>query len=928
VISGQPQGGVYTRDETSVVPLTVTAKPVSDGGVLSYQWYSNIVNDNTTGSAISGQTNDSFTPPTDTEGSVYYYVVVTNTLGGKSASTASDTAEIIVNTLVNAQVPNITSQPIGGVSYPRNTLSPTALSVTVDPVTDGGALSYQWYSDDDSDRGNGGETTVGTNSPSCTPLTDTEGTLYYYVKVTNTITTNPGDGGVKVQSLYSATAAITITVTHAGQPSITTQPQGASYHTGVTATALSVTASVDGLTGTLSYQWYSNTSDNNTTGISLGTGARDASYTPPTTAEGTVYYYVVVTNAITINPGDGGDKTASVTSDTAALIVSNQINAAVPVISVQPVGGTYILNRPAAALSVTASVGDGGSLSYQWYSNTSNNNTTGTSLGAGARDASYTPPTTIAGTVYYYVIVTNTISDNGDGGNKTAFLASNPAEVTAMAAFTDIAGITSYLSGVSGGATDTDPVPLPVGMELSAANWTNLLIAIKNGDKYVALDLSACTRGSHSSGGGLYSDGTFDAAQAMGSSGKDKIVSLTLPDAATGIEGGPNWSFPTFRYFTSLKSVSGKNVTGIGNVAFATLTTLVTMSFPEALSIGNGAFIECGMTEVNFPKATHIGDGAFSVGNSSSFVISVYLPEALTIYPEAFGGCDKLETVYLPKATHIYGSAFGACDALTTATLLAATYIGEEAFRGCTDLETVNIPNAVTIAAYAFQDCSALTAISLPNTLTSIGNMAFLGSGLVSVNLPASLSSLEGNPFAGCTSLNSFTVSGANPNFSADGAKLMNKTGTVLRSWPKAIGNISLPATVTGLGDFAFVWNNVLTAVDFPGVTNIGTMAFALSGLVSANLPLAQSIGENAFYYCTALVTLELPAVPPSLGPGVFKNTDSYSYPDLYINVPTGAVGNYTSSTLPGWGVLADTAAGTNSGKYGDYHKRILITAP
>lgn len=60
-------------------PITVEAS-VSDGGTLSYQWYHNNVDSNGGGTEVSGQTSNSFVPPTDTPGTVYYYVVITNTI--------------------------------------------------------------------------------------------------------------------------------------------------------------------------------------------------------------------------------------------------------------------------------------------------------------------------------------------------------------------------------------------------------------------------------------------------------------------------------------------------------------------------------------------------------------------------------------------------------------------------------------------------------------------------------------------------------------------------------------------------------------------------------------------------------------------------------------------------------------------------------
>ncbi len=63
------------------------------------------------------------------------------------------------------------------------------------------------------------------------------------------------------------------------------------------------------------------------------------------------------------------------------------------------------------ALSVTASVTDGGTLSYQWYASTSAINW-GYAPMEGGTGASYTPPTTAAGTTWYYVLVSNRTGEN------------------------------------------------------------------------------------------------------------------------------------------------------------------------------------------------------------------------------------------------------------------------------------------------------------------------------------------------------------------------------------------------------------------------------------------------------------------------------------------------------------------------------------
>ena len=72
---------------------------------------------------------------------------------------------------------------------------------------------------------------------------------------------------------------------------ITTAPVGATYQKGTEATPLAVVATGE---GTLSYKWYKNTDNNNTSGTEVGDNS--PSYKPATDRVGTFYYWVEVTS--------------------------------------------------------------------------------------------------------------------------------------------------------------------------------------------------------------------------------------------------------------------------------------------------------------------------------------------------------------------------------------------------------------------------------------------------------------------------------------------------------------------------------------------------------------------------------------------------------------------------------------------------------
>ncbi|MDR2558056.1 MAG: hypothetical protein LBC86_00715, partial [Oscillospiraceae bacterium] len=93
IITMQPVSANYLLNATPT-SLSVDAY-VTDGGALTYQWYSNPVNSNIGGIAIEGATNPSLIPSTTGTHDSYYYVVVTNTNGDNEPTlTTSNVAAI------------------------------------------------------------------------------------------------------------------------------------------------------------------------------------------------------------------------------------------------------------------------------------------------------------------------------------------------------------------------------------------------------------------------------------------------------------------------------------------------------------------------------------------------------------------------------------------------------------------------------------------------------------------------------------------------------------------------------------------------------------------------------------------------------------------------------------------------------------------
>ena len=218
----------------------------------------------------------------------------------------------------------------------------------------------------------------------------------------NPVSSNGAKGGGRGGGTPSAGATITIT-TH---PNSTTDV----IEGGITG-SLSVTATV-APSGMLTYQWYNNTAALNAGGSAIP-GETGAGFNIPTTitAAGSPYYYYCVVSSA---------GAASVPSNVATVNVD-----ALPVITVttQPAATINVTQGAiTGSLTVAASVAPAGTVTYQWYSNTTSSNSGGTSI-AGATGTSYALPTALiaAGSPYYYYCV---VSSTG-----AASVASNVATV-------------------------------------------------------------------------------------------------------------------------------------------------------------------------------------------------------------------------------------------------------------------------------------------------------------------------------------------------------------------------------------------------------------------------------------------------------------------------------------------------------------------
>lgn len=255
-------------------------------------------------------------------------------------------------------------------------------------------------------------------------------------------------------------------------------------------------------------------------------------------------------------------------------------------------------------------------------------------------------------------------------------------------------------------------------------------------------------------------------------------------------------------------------------------SSITSVNLPKGLtSIGACAFVHCtGLTSISIPKSvTTICGGAFYECTALS---SVSIPNSVTsIGWSAFLGCSALTSISIPNSvTTIERAAFSKCSGLTSVSIPnSITSIGQEVFANCTNLISVSIPTSVTkIGTSAFWGCSALASVLIPEAVTSIGAGAFYEcTSLISATIPSTITTIETGAFYRVPNIIYSGMASGSPwkarsvNGFVDG-QLVYKDDSktqLLACSSSANGGISIPNTVTSIGEVAFWKCTGLTSI-------------------------------------------------------------------------------------------------------------------
>ncbi|MBE5730340.1 MAG: leucine-rich repeat domain-containing protein [Clostridiales bacterium] len=392
--------------------------------------------------------------------------------------------------------------------------------------------------------------------------------------------------------------------------------------------------------------------------------------------------------------------------------------------------------------------------------------------------------------------------------------------------------------------------------------------------------------------------------------GCSSAMSITLPQ---GLESIGNYAFNGCYSITELDLPN--SVQSIGNYAFNGCSIITELTLPSGLqSIGNFAFGGIGITSIRIPASvTNIGNGAFFGATFSEIVIE----SGNTSFRQGVNAIFR-------ESNKTLIAALGSCQIPDdTAIIGSGAYLG-------TAIEEITIPaSVVTINNGAFWNCENLTTIWLMRTAelgTTViwdmysGEITDVYPSLEGIIAPDLESYIEYERFSLMMgNLSGYLTCDPGP-FRYE--KSLLGTYTISKGEGELVGDIVIPAAfnnkpVVKIADFGFSDCDQLTSVVITPnmLTDIGDNAFYHCDLLySVQMPdRVSNIGENAFAYCGSLHSIQIPSSITSIGDGAFAECYMLSYvylPENVVDINDGVFANCNNL----YGIIVPNKAATYNG--------------
>ena len=237
-------------------------------------------------------------------------------------------------------------------------------------------------------------------------------------------------------------------------------------------------------------------------------------------------------------------------------------------------------------------------------------------------------------------------------------------------------------------------------------------------------------------------------------------------------------------------------------------------------------------------------------------IVEVVLDEGITrLGNYLLVGLRNVEQIDIPKTVVSLGNYVFASSGITNQIIPdTVKEIGNGLFARCGQLVDVSFPSAITeIPDYTFNFCLSLTHYIVPKQITKIGKHAFEAClNLQTVDLPEGLEIIEEYAFNTKDSSSSLTEDEWNSR--------------------KELASISLPSTLTTIGDFAFRGCCFEEVVIPDNVANYGYGIFEYcEKLKKVTLPKKLEVLSGGFEGCTSLEEIYIPETVIEIGNFAFR---------------------------------------------------------
>ena len=425
---------------------------------------------------------------------------------------------------------------------------------------------------------------------------------------------------------------------------------------------------------------------------------------------------ITTVSNLTSTPSLNGTLTAFAKSGN----TSNFIDGFRVLLTDQPVAPSAVcLNASSNTISVTA-LGSG--LTYQWYSNTANNTTNATAI-ANATTNSYTIPTNVAGTKYYYVVVTGSCASNVTSNIVSQVVNSSTFSTEPSSAAQNIAygGTATALTVASAGATayqwySTPTMPSLVSGFSGGTGWTSSTGSFQTFALYSggnpAIDSDGYLRFAYISPSSIHRDFNLDQA-ATTISFSAQYASLDNNNDRGKIQlyfyNASNTQVGSVSQSADLTGSNTWQSTALTNVAIPAGATKVRVVFYQIQEYPYWAG-NYGIAFRNPSVTTNVAlnGTAITGATSATYTPSTTTPGALYYYAVATGGCST--------ATSALSGLITVGKATPTIASMAAINktFGDAAF-------TLTAPTSNATGAFTFTSSNPAVATISGTTVTIVG---------------------------------------------------------------------------------------------------------------------------------------------------------------------------------------------------------------